>query len=220
MACQLHNPTWSRARRCKHRPFPVHKHISSAVCYKDNPHSLTQPRSGRDPGRTWKKQSYSAAMTGLLLELQGTGPLPISGHPSPPGHAEFTTFTTNSTNLNLYTHYTVPSEKGRLEYHQYPVKSTNLIDSHQGFKDGRRVLRNEQDHAREQSYALRDQLMDHWQQHREPTRPIAEGAPLPVADDTFREANVDEAEYVVVKHPCQPTGGVKLCLVEVSPTCE
>lgn len=81
----------------------------------------------------------------------------------PPGHAEVTTFTTDGTNLAFYVHYAALSENSTLEYHQYLVKSTNLIDSHQGLKDGRRGLRNEQDYAFKLSNALRDQLREHWE---------------------------------------------------------
>ena len=34
------------------------------------------------------------------------------------------------------------------------------------YKDGRRYLRNTQDRAKELSYALRDQLKEHWKQQR------------------------------------------------------
>ena len=53
---------------------------------------------------------------------------------------------------------------GTLEYHQYPVKSTSLVNSHGEHREGRRGLRNAQDHAREQSYALKGQLKEYYQQ--------------------------------------------------------
>lgn len=119
----------------------------------------------------------------------------------------FTTFTTDGTNLNLYAHYATPSEDGIPEFHQYSVKSTNLIDSDQGLKDGRKGLGNEQDHTFKQSWALRDQLKEHWKQSRSGLHPIAEGAPLPAADSTFEETTPhdDEAGYEIVEQPCQPT---------------
>jgi len=148
-----------------------------------------------------------SAHDGAALVYARNQALSYLGKPDPPGHAEVTTFTTDGTNLNMYAHYAALSEDGTLEYHQYPIKSTNLIDSYEGFKEGRRGLRNVQDYAKEQSYALRDQLREHWKQHRNGLRPIAEGAPLPVADGTSGETNVDEDEagYEVVKVPCQPT---------------
>ncbi|OAL44653.1 hypothetical protein IQ07DRAFT_649260 [Pyrenochaeta sp. DS3sAY3a] len=88
------------------------------------------------------------------------------GQSDPPGHAEVTTFTTDGTTLNMYAHYAIPSEEDEdtLKYHRYQYASTNIKDSYQGHKDGWRGLRNAQDHAKTQSYALRDQLKDHWKQ--------------------------------------------------------
>ncbi len=170
----------------EYRPFPVDKHVDGAVLYKDNPHSMTLPHlagewkgPGKDMGEARLQSAYGAA---ALVYGRGQA-LSYLGKSDPPGHAEVTTFATDGTNLNIYAHYAVPSEDGTLEYHQYPIKSTNLIDSHQGFKEGRRFLRNTQDHAREQSYDLKDQLKEHWKQHRGGFYPIVEGA-LPVADGT------------------------------------
>lgn len=101
-----------------------------------------------------------------LLSMRETRRCPIWGRPTPPGHAEVTTFTTDGTTINTYAHYATRSEDGILEYHQYLVRSTNLVDSHQGLKDGQRGLRNEQDYARQQSYALKDQLKEYWKQRR------------------------------------------------------
>ncbi len=144
-----------------------------------------------------------SAYDGAALVYARNQALSYLGKSDPPGHAEVTTFTTDGTNLNQFAHYAAQSEDGTLEYHQYPVKSTNLIDSHQGLRDGRRGLRNEQDHARNQSRALRDQLKENWKQHRGGLQPIAEGAPLPGADGTSEET--DEAGYEVVEQPCQAT---------------
>jgi hypothetical protein len=94
----------------------------------------------------------------------------------------------------------------------YPVKSTNPIDSHQGLKNGRRGLRKEQEYTREQSYALRDQLKEHWKQRCDPLQSIAEGAPLlvPVGEPpgtTDASGDEDEADagYEMVEQPCEPT---------------
>ncbi|KAI1371661.1 hypothetical protein F4677DRAFT_456992 [Hypoxylon crocopeplum] len=116
-----------------------------------------------------------------------------------------TIFIINDINLNLFIYYIAPSEDGILEYYQYPIKSTSLINSHQGLKDGRRRLRNEQDYARNQSYAMRDQLKERWKQQSVALHPISEGGLLPVVDSTFGEKNEDENGYVAVEQPRQPT---------------
>ncbi len=81
--------------------------------------------------------------------------------PDPPGHAEVTTFITDGNNLDIYAHYATQSDD-RTEYHQYPVRSIKLTDSYEEFKIGQRALRNEQDHARDVSFNLRDDLNEYW----------------------------------------------------------
>ncbi|RYP67901.1 hypothetical protein DL769_005637 [Monosporascus sp. CRB-8-3] len=207
----LKNPTLLRGLGCENSARSRSmSNVSGAVLYKDNPHSLTLPHLAgewKGPGKDMAEARLQSAYDGAALVYARIQALSYVGKPDPPGHAEVTTFTTDGTNVNLYAHYAALSEDGTLEFHQYPVRSTNLIDSHQGLKDGRRGLRNEQDHARKESCALRDQLKEHWKQRRGGLHPIAEGAPLPVADGTYEETTVgeDEAGYEVVELPCQPT---------------
>ncbi|KAI1740627.1 hypothetical protein F4680DRAFT_94078 [Xylaria scruposa] len=191
-------------------PFPVDEHISGSVLYKDDPLSLTLPHLAgewKGRGKDMEEARMQSAYDGAALVYARNQALSYLGKSDPPGHAEVTTFTTDGTNLNLFAHYAAPSEDGTLRYHQYPIKSTNLIDSHQGLKDGRRGLRNEQEQARKQSYILRDQLKEHWKQRRSGLYPIAEVAPLPLPDGTLEETKVyeDEAGYEIVEQSCQPT---------------
>lgn len=172
-------------RMQEYRPFPVDEEVSGAVLYKDNPRSLTLPHLAgewKGPGKDMAETKLQSAFDGAALVYARNQALAYLGKSDPQGHAKVTTFTTDGSNLNLYTHYTALSEDGTLEYHQYPVRSTNLVDSYQGLKDGRRGVRNEQDHAFQQSCALRDQLKEHWKQSCTALYPIAEGAPLPVSD--------------------------------------
>lgn len=193
-------------------PFPIHKLVVGAVLYKNNPHSVTLSHLAgewKGAGKDMEEARLQSAYDGAALVYTRNQALSYLGNPDPPGHAEVMTFTTDGTTLNQYAHYADPSEGGTLRYHQYPIKSTNLIDSHQAFKEGRRSLRNSQDYAREQSYALRDQLKGHWKQHRDGLHAIAEGSTsLLVVDGASGETNADgdegEAGYEVVE-ACQPT---------------
>lgn len=65
-----------------------------------------------------------------------------------------------------------------LEYHQYQYASVNVKDTYQGHKDGYKGIRNEQDHAKDQSYVMRDRLQKYREQRRGGLHPIAEGADL------------------------------------------
>jgi len=156
----------------EYRPFPIDEHIKGAVIYKDDPDSITLPHIAgewKGRGKNMEEARLQSAYNGAALVYARNQALSYMGRSDPPGHSEVTTFTTDGTTLNLFAHYAAPSTAGdgTVEYHQHPVKSTNLMDSHQGLKDGRRGLRNAQDYARKQSYALRDQLMEYWRKHSE-----------------------------------------------------
>ncbi|KAF3763131.1 hypothetical protein M406DRAFT_323017 [Cryphonectria parasitica EP155] len=190
----------------EYRPVPVDECISGAVLYKDNPHSITLPHlagewKGRD--QNMEKARLQSAFDGAALVYSRNQALSYIGKPDPPGHAEITTFTTNGTNLNLYAHYAALSKSGILEYHHYRVKSTSLIDTYQGHKAGRRGLRNEQDHAREQSYALRDEVTEYWmRQHHMALHTIAEEAtPVPGVGPVRDEDETGNE----IRRPCEPT---------------
>ncbi|KAK0655321.1 hypothetical protein B0T16DRAFT_498983 [Cercophora newfieldiana] len=177
------------------RPFQVADHIPGAALYQDDPYSLTLPHitgEWKGRGKDIEEAELQSAFDGAAMVHARRQALAYMGKSDPPGHAAITTFATDGTTLNMYAHYAIPSEEDedRLEYHQYKYASTNIKDSYQGHKEGRRGLRNAQDHAREQSYALKDQLKEHYQQQLEGyhkqqrssgLHPIAEGVPtLPV----------------------------------------
>jgi hypothetical protein len=196
----------------EYRPFPVDDHVSGAVLYKDDRNSLTLPHLAgewKGPDGNIAQATLQSGYDGAALVYARNQALSYLGKPDPPGHAKVTTFTTDGTNFNFYAHYAALSEEedGTLEYHQYQYASVNVKDTYQGHKDGYKGIRNEQDHARDQSYALRDELKGHWKQRRRGLQPIAEGAPLPVGDGTLEETNGDEDEagYEAVELPCQPT---------------
>ncbi|POR32988.1 Uncharacterized protein TPAR_06803 [Tolypocladium paradoxum] len=194
----------------EYRPFPVDKQIGGAVLYKDDPYSMTLPHlvgEWKGRGKDMEEARLQSAYDGAALVYARNQALSYIGKPDPPGRAEVTTFTTDGTNLNMFAHYATPSEDGVLEYHQYPVTSANVKKSYQEFKDGRRELRNEQDHARKKSYALRDQLKEHWKQRGGGLHPIAEGAPPPIPGGTFGATTTyeDGSGYVIAEQPCQPT---------------
>jgi hypothetical protein len=187
-------------------PFPVQQYVDGAVLYKDEPRSVTIPHLAgewKGPDGNLKEAELQSAYTGAALVFARNQALSYLGKSDPPGHAEVTTFTTDGTNLNLYAHYAT-TEDSTLKYHQYRYRSANLLNTHQEHKQGRRGLRNEQDHAYQQSCALRDQLKALWQQQQSrPLQAIAQGAPHP--GGTLSETNAAKAGYVVVDQPCEPT---------------
>ncbi|KAK0655484.1 hypothetical protein B0T16DRAFT_451155 [Cercophora newfieldiana] len=169
-------------------PFPVDEHVRGATLYKDNPYSITLPQIAgewKGPDGSMRDAELQSAYDGAAMVYVRNKALTYMGKSDPPGHAAITTFATDGTTLNMYQHYAAPSEEDPdiLQYHQYKYASTNIKDSYQGHKDGRKGLRNAQDHARDQSYALRDQLKEYWKQQHNIIHPVAEEEPLPVPEE-------------------------------------
>ncbi|KAK4182017.1 hypothetical protein QBC35DRAFT_218189 [Podospora australis] len=202
-------------RKREYAPFPVEERVSGAVLYKDNPYSLTLPHLAgewKGPGGDMREATLQGSYDGAALVYARNRALAYQGKSDPPGHASVTTFTTNGTQINFFAHYVAETEDGTLEYHQFPVKSTSLVNSHGEHKEGRRELRNAQDHAREQSYALKDQLQEYYKQQRHGgLYPVATGVPtLPVPGIEPLDAYEDEGDYEVIKlqpiyQPTPPT---------------
>lgn len=171
-------------------PFPIDENFKGAVLYKDNPHSLTLPQLAgewRFGGKDMDGAKLQGSYDGAALVYARNQALSYIRKPDLPGHSQVMTFTTDGINLNLFAHYAAQSsEDGRLQYHQYPVNSTNLTGSRESFKDGRRGLRNAQDWARQQTYILRDELKEHWKEQCDalPNETAGEG-PLTAAEATM-----------------------------------
>jgi hypothetical protein len=189
-------------RMYEFHPLPVVDNIQGAVLHGENPYSITLPHLAgefKGTGKDLLKGELQSAYAGAALVYGRNQALSYLEKPDAPRHAEISTFTTDGTTLNLFANYADRTEDGSLQYHQYPVQSIKLTDSHQAFKEGRKALRNAQDHARELSYDLRDRLKEVWRQRRNSKRtpqPVAEGTskgmkrpvvtPQPVADGTSK----------------------------------
>ncbi len=142
--------------------FPIET-IKAAVLYEDDPASVTLPHIAgewKGRGKNMFTAELPAAYDGAaLVYTRGTKPPAYLEKPDPPGHAEVRTFTSDGTHIHFYAHYAAPSgEDGRLEYHQHEYAVENVTSTYKGHKDGYKGIRNAQDHAKEQSYALMDQL--------------------------------------------------------------
>ena len=163
------------------QPFPASKQLSGSVLYKDNPFSLVLPHIAgewKGPGKDMEEARMQSGYDGAALVYARNQVLEYIGKPEPAGHAEVATFTTDGSTLNFYSHHATPSgEDGALEYHQYPIATTNMKSSLGEYKRGYRQMRNAQDRAREGSLQLRDQLKEHWK-----ARKAESGALLSVED--------------------------------------
>lgn len=183
-------------------PVPVETHLDGAVLFKDDLYSIAIPHLAgewKGRGKDMEEAGLQAAYDGAALVYARNQALSSVGKPDPAGNAEVTTFTTDGTHINFFAHYATSSD-GTVKYHQYPVTSTNLKNSYEEYKRGRRQLRNVQDHAKKQSHAVRDQVKEHWKHLRGDPRPIAETATC-----EERNAYEDKAGCEMVEQHCQPT---------------
>lgn len=122
-------------------PFPVEEHVSGAVIVKDDPFSVTLPHLAGDwkgRGKDMEEARMQSAYDGAALVYARNQALSFVGKPDPAGYSEVKTFTTDGTNINFFTHYSTQSEDCTLKYHQYPVTSTNLKNSFEEYKLGRK----------------------------------------------------------------------------------
>ncbi|CAK7235709.1 hypothetical protein SCUCBS95973_009359 [Sporothrix curviconia] len=199
----------------EYEPFLVEEEAPSGVLYKDNPHSITLAHLAgewKGAGKDMERARLQSAYDGAALVYARNQALAVTGKPDSPGHAAVTTFTTDGSHLYSYAHYATGGAalmgygEGQAEdegeehdadavrYHQYLVQKTNLVDSHAEFKKGRRLVRNQQDYAKEQSYELKDCLRKQWKRRHSAVRAAlqtaADGAPMPQP----REAAAEEAD--------------------------
>ncbi|OAA63358.1 hypothetical protein SPI_03521 [Niveomyces insectorum RCEF 264] len=114
------------------------------------------------PGGSMKHAALQCAYVGAALVFGRTGALDYIGQTDPAGQATVMTFATNGASLDVYAHYAAPRPVDEATYHQYLVAHGDLVSSHDAYTGGRQMLRNIQEHARNQSYALRDRLNERW----------------------------------------------------------
>ncbi|KAI8722597.1 hypothetical protein NCS52_00403800 [Fusarium sp. LHS14.1] len=168
--------------------LPIEDSIDGAILYKDDFYSITLPHLAgefKGPGKDMENARLQSAYDGAALVYGRNQALNSIEEPPIADLAKITTFTSDGANLNLFAHYATTSEDGTAKYHQYPISSTNLTISHENFREGYRRLRNAQDCAREESYKLRDQLKEHWEDRK------SQPAPLPSIDDEDEDDGQD-----------------------------
>lgn len=146
-------------------PLPVDEYVPGAALFKDNPDSVTLSHVAgewKGPDGSMAEAMLQSSYDGAALVYARNQALAYLDTADPVGHANIITFTTNGTQISFFAHYAAPGEDGQVEYHQFPIHLTDLISSHQKFKDGRKHLRNVQDNAKHLSCALRDRLKENY----------------------------------------------------------
>ncbi|KAK4453431.1 hypothetical protein QBC34DRAFT_319050 [Podospora aff. communis PSN243] len=153
------------------KPFPVNDILGgTAVLVRNFKSSVTLPHFvGRfkGPGGNLHAALTQAAFDAAHLVHGRNQALEHLSNPDTPGHSTVFSFTSDGTALNTYAHYAAESKSEsetlpRTEYHTHLLTTSNLTPSFDSFEQGRRHLRNLQDLAKSHSYALKDQLLQHW----------------------------------------------------------
>ncbi|KAM0424848.1 hypothetical protein ACHAPT_009904 [Fusarium lateritium] len=150
-------------------PIPADEHVEGAVLHKDG-NSLVLPHLAGEfkrRGGDLEVAEMQSGYNGAALVHARNQALSRLGRPDPPGHAEVESWATDGNRVRSYAHYSTPAEDGKVEYHQWQFASENVRRNYEGHKAVWRGIRNAQDHAREQSYEMRDQLKEHWKQQQQ-----------------------------------------------------
>ncbi|KAL7945675.1 hypothetical protein V8C42DRAFT_345267 [Trichoderma barbatum] len=135
------------------------EYVSAAVCFSRDQASLVHPHLAGDftNGDVKALEAASARLGAALVYMRNLALAHIKVELLE-GMAEIMTFTTNGTYINFFAHYASTSAEGKVEYHQYPIASVNLMGSYFEFIQGVTMLRNCQDHALFMATYLRDEL--------------------------------------------------------------
>ncbi|KAK0633190.1 hypothetical protein B0T14DRAFT_57046 [Immersiella caudata] len=162
------------------RLLPVNETLGgTAIVFKDFESSVTLPHflgEFRGPREDLKAAFTQIAVNGAHLihgrnqALRQLG----SSDSNDKGHAVIFLFCQQRQDLNTYAHFAT-GENGKVDYHTYLLTRNYPTQSWQLFKQGRRHLRNLQDLAKTNSYALRDHLVKVWNKNH----PIVVSTPTP-----------------------------------------
>ncbi|CAK7272982.1 hypothetical protein SEPCBS57363_005422 [Sporothrix epigloea] len=180
-------------------PFEVYKHISAAVIQENFNQSVALPHivgEWKSKGKLSDAAVLQVGYAGAALVYSRNQALAHMGKSDPPGHAAVTTFITDGTLLKQYAHYAKKSASGETKYYQCLINTEILDNSYEQFKKGRQSCRNAQDYAKEQSYKLRDELIEHWQQNQERYRVHPAGQDASACD----KADADQATRATTTH--------------------
>ncbi|UKZ46400.1 hypothetical protein TrVGV298_000601 [Trichoderma virens] len=190
-------PGFAQGFRLEAYPCMNIEYVSAAVCLVRDHASLVHPHLAGDftSGDVNDLEAVSARHGAALVYMRNLALAHIRAEILE-DMAGIMTFTTNGTYINFFAHYASTSAEGRLEYHQYPIASVNLMGSYFEFIQGVTMLRNCQDHALFIATHLRDDLekyhmrngINAWTYHLDEDKHIlSEGEDSEMEDGECRE---------------------------------
>ena len=114
------------------------------------------------PGGNLIEAGSQAAYDGASLVYGRTKARESMGRTDSPGAAYVGSFISDGKHVMTFAHYATRDASGTINYHQWPVTDTNIQLDHSSFKTGRRQTRNLQNWTRENSYQLKEELLEHY----------------------------------------------------------
>lgn len=194
-------------------PYPVKDRLGGSAVPTPSLFPITLAHMAGEfkrPGGDLIQARGQAAYDGASLVYGRNAARESMGRVDPPGTAHVGSFVSDGTHITTFAHYATKDASGKTVYHQWPVTDTNIQLGHQSFKTGRRQARNLQDWTRENSYLLKEELLDHYKlsQAQSNEQPIPEGNECPEYGNGYSSAGssvvVGSESYVLVDRLTQP----------------
>lgn len=148
--------------------FPVEEYVEGALLHDKDYAIVLAHFAGEFKANdgNLKHARIQIAHTGASLVYARNQALKHLVEEEPSGNAEVITFVTDGSILRLYAHYASRDEDGNDKYFQSLIDQT-FLDTFEGYKDGRKWLRNAREYAKEQSCLLKDRLKKQWEKTAE-----------------------------------------------------
>lgn len=147
---------------------PTIEHIKASRLVRDQPRYIALPHVAveyKARGKSLHEAKVQAGYDGATMVYGRNEALKYIGKADPPRQPAVLTATVIGQKWNVYGHYAHPNDyTGKEEYYQCRMAG-GLMENLNEYKQGRKVLRNMQDFAREQSSDLRDSMKKKYDEH-------------------------------------------------------
>ncbi|POS71694.1 hypothetical protein DHEL01_v209914 [Diaporthe helianthi] len=152
---------------------PTIELIKSSKMVRDEPKYVALPHMAveyKAREKSLHEAKVQAGYNGAAMVYGRNEALELIGKADPPRRPAVLTATTTGQEWNVYAHYAHPDVvSGKAEYYQCRMAGGSMENLNE-YKQGRRVLRNMQDFAREKASDLRDSLHKHYDENGSPQR--------------------------------------------------
>lgn len=143
---------------------PTIEQIKSSKIVRDEPKYVALPHMAveyKAREKSLHEAKVQAGYDGAAMVYGRNEALGLIGKADPPRRPAVLTATTIGQEWNVYAHYAHPDVTGKAEYYQCRMAGGSMENLNE-YKQGRKILRNMQDFAREQASDLRDDLNKHY----------------------------------------------------------